>query len=297
MSQEHLKFPDFTPAQQKLQVELVEELKPFEGVRLTGDTYVKFLSTLKNCGGFWQVQTLHKHFKGMLDQTVTEGDLLNVSWLVAGNYSELFRDNVLQFGELNTLAWELAEVVDVNTVRKDQQLMQLFQFRILTGPLASQVITNYWSLKKTSYLATYRDEKNYGFGFSRSRINKKGEELSHCIFSHVRQFFKLRCYLLLDPERSNTLPYVKEVGHRNGTMGYNRKLIGRRDRSLQSCLKQLPNNPECYQCPYGLDHCELATHERTYKKGTCSGCGKLSFFDPTDISRCIVCVTQELKSR
>lgn len=275
---------------------LFNNLSPFQDKVLSGSTYNDFLETLLEVVPSGVLKTtLDNNFKYLLGSKLELTKINNLSFFIAGNIDVLVNRNIIVAAKIDSLAWAASQIIDVNTVKRNGSLMHSFQFRILTGPLASQVMTQYWSFKKTAYLAVYRNDHNVGFGFNRSKINSKGEQRNKLIFNDIRQFYGLRCFLLFDPSRSQELPYIAEVGHRPSTMEYNQSLLKARDRSVTDCLKGLSHNPECYRCPYGIDKCQIATHAKTYLKGTCPICNRLSFFDPQDTKKCVDCVIRELK--
>lgn len=275
---------------------LFDNLVSFQDKVLSGQTYDDFLEKiLFSVPSGVLKTTLDNNFKYLLGSTLEVTKINNLSFLIAGNLDALLNRHIISISRLDALDWAAAQIVDAKTVKRNNGLMHAFQFRILTGPLAAQVMTQYWSFKKTAYLAVYRNDKNIGFGFNRSKINSKGEQRNKLIFNDIRQFYGLRCFVLFDPSRSQELPYIAEVGHRPSTMEYNQKLLKARDRSVTDCIKGLKHNPECYRCPYGTDKCPIATHPKTYLKGNCPICNRLSFFDPQDVSQCVDCVLRELK--
>ena len=278
------------------QYELLYKLKDFDNTVLTGTHYDSFLETILEClPNSVLKKTLDNNFKYLLGKPIDINKITNLTYLIAGNLEALINSQIITTPIITEFSWAGAQIIDCSTQKKGNGLSHLIQFKILTGPLASQVMSQYWSFKKTAYLAVYRNDKNLGFGFNKSRINSKGDQRNKLIFNDLRQFYGLRCFVLFDPTRSQEVPYISEIGHKSSTMTYNQKLLRGRDRALTDCVKKIQSNPECYRCPYGVDRCMFATHSSTYLRGSCSVCKKTSFFDPKDLSMCVDCTIRELK--
>ena len=194
------------------------------------------------------------------------------------------------------MEWIPAQVCEVQTTKKLNQLVHELTFQSLAGSVVPRKLIQYWSLKKTYYLSTFRNDKNLGFGFNPSRINSRGEQKNNNLFLDIRQFYGLRCFLLLDPKKSQVDPFVTAIGHSYSTHSYNQRLLTGRDRTQTPCLKNL-NEVECHHCPYGTDRCQLATHAKTYKLGDCARCQNNSFFDPLETEHKELCINSVFEER
>lgn len=245
-------------------------------------------------------QTVHDSIKSLLKKELTEARLVATAWRMAANLSRLSEQQpVPEWNGQQFFEWVPMQVCGVQQVRQYGKLAYLFTFQSLGGTIVPLRMTQTWSPKKTSYLAVYRNVQGNGFGFGRSRINGRGEQQGRGLYRNVQQFYGLRCFLLLDPKRSQKEPFAIEIGHTGATMAHNKQLITERDRKQTPCRQGLVHQPECYACPYGLDRCALATHEATYRQGTCPRCAQFGFFDPLETEHpelCLACVYIERKT-
>ena len=279
----------------KRRTKLISSLNEFLSQRLEGDTFFVFVDRVQAAlpDGISR-NTIHHSVKYLLKKDLTPALLSEMSWRLAGNVNQLVGNKpVPQWTRQRNFEWIPAQVCEIQTVRKYKQLMHELVFQSLAGTIVPRKLCQSWSLKKTNYLATYRNDKGLGFGFGRSRINNRGEQTGQALFYDIRQFYGLRCFLLLDPQRSCPDPFAIEVGHTHATMAYNKQLIVARDRSRSPCLKGLPDTAECYHCPCGTDRCVLATHSRTYVPGLCPRCQIQGFVDPAELeyhNMCLNCV-------
>lgn len=279
---------------------LTAKTSDFLGHKLVAETYHAFVDRLHaNLPDLILRQTVHESVKHLLKKELTAELLFSVAWRLAGNLDKLLEQQpVSEWNGQKEFEWIPTQVCEVQTVRRFGQLVNLLTFQSLGGSVVPLQLTQTWSFKKTNYLAVYKNLSGYGFGFSRSRINGRGEQQCAGLYRNPSQFYGLRCFLLLDPARSQPDPFAIEVGHTNATTHYNKRLIEGRDRSRTPCIQGLSASLECYACPYGVDRCVLATHEATYSRGTCPKCECVGFFDPLEIehkSLCLTCVREERK--
>jgi hypothetical protein len=276
----------------KRRAKIIDNLTEFLGQKLEGDVFFVFVDRVQDAlpEGISRI-TVHNSVKHLLKKQLTPAQLMEMSWRLAGNINQLVGNHpVPQWTRQRNFEWIPAQVCEVQTVKKHKQLMHELVFQSLAGTIVPRKLTQSWSMKKTSYLATYRNDKRLGFGFGRSHINNRGEQTGHSLFYDVRQFYGMRCFLLLDPQRSHPEPFAIEVGHTHSTMTYNKQLIVARDRNRTACIKGLPDSQECYHCPLGTDKCVLATHLLTYTQGVCPRCKAQSFFDPAEIEHLNMCI-------
>lgn len=277
---------------------LTKGLTGFLGHRLSGATFHAFVDRLHQALPDNILRnTVHQSLIELLKQELTPQLLLDTCWRLAGNMEKLLdQQPVISWGIQRNYEWIPVQICDVYTTKKYKQLVHSLTFQSLAGTVVPLKLFQHWSIKKTTYLATFRNDKGLGFGFGRSHINSRGEQKGNSLFYDIRQFYGLRCFLLIDPKQSKTEPIAVEVGHSSATMVYNRNLISGRDRLQNKCIRGLPDTVECFHCPYGTDKCALATHEFSFKKGKCPRCTKDGFFDPAEIELpglCINCVREE----
>jgi hypothetical protein len=277
---------------------LSKTLTPFLGHKIVGPTFQSLVDEL--CRGLPHGilrDTVLSSVKSLLREELTADRAVATCWRLAGNIERL-KDHipVPEWSCQLEAEWVPAQITDTKVFRKSKRLEYRIQFLVLAGTATNVQLTQRWSHKKLQYLATYRDELGRGFGFGKHKLNKRGEELGKLLFMDVKQFFGLRCFLLLDPERSKDEPFATEIKSAGSTMAYNRELLRARDREYTPCVKGLPNKQECFNCPYGKDFCEYATHSISYRVGTCPRCDKQGFFDPADkmySSECLTCAYKQ----
>lgn len=279
---------------------LTAKSSDFLGHKLVAGTFQAFVDRLHaNLPGLVLRHTVHESVKHLLKKELTQDLLVDTAWRLAGNLEKLLEQQpVPKWNGQKEFEWIPAQVCEIQTVRRFGNLVNFLSFQSLAGSVVPLRLTQFWSFKKTNYLSVYKNSSGYGFGFSRSRINSRGEQQNTGLYRNPMQFYGLRCFLLLDPVRSQPDPFVIEVGHTSATTEYNKRLIEGRDRARTPCIKKFPNTLECYMCPIGVDRCVLATHEATYERKLCPKCACVSFFDPTEIEYpelCLTCSREERK--
>lgn len=268
---------------------------------MVAETFHSFVDTLhRELPNNILRDTVLNSVKSVLKKTLTDQMLHDTCWRLAGNLERLLDQKPVPVWSRQTeFEWIPAEICEVKTLKRFNRLENQIVFASLAGSIVPLQLVQFWSQRKTHYLATYRDQKGLGFGFSRSKINRRGEQVNRMLFYDVRQFYGLRCLLLLDPTRSKDDPYAFEIGHSSSLMKYNRDLLFYRDRLSNPCVRGLPDSQECFTCPFGTDKCYLATHPVTYTTGECPRCGAKGFFDPAEqdhVGICVNCVREERKS-
>tara|TARA_R110002051_G_scaffold61354_3_gene112512 strand:+ start:28585 stop:29517 length:933 start_codon:yes stop_codon:yes gene_type:complete len=280
---------------------LAESLTQFLGRRLVGPSFHAFVDGLHAglpAGSNVLRTTLLNSVTDVLKRELSSELLINTCWRIAGNMEKLKdQESAGVWWHQKEFEWVPVRIVEAQTEKKSRGgLHNMFVFQALAGTAASMKFAQGWSLRKTRYLATFKDQKGNGFGFGRSRVNARGEQKGRLLLHDTRQFYGLRCFLLIDPNESKREPVSVEVGHSSATTAFNRDLLSQRDREESPCIKNL-GQFECYHCPYGEDNCNLATHPVTYEVGQCDKCGKRAFFDIADIEYENVCITCAYEKR
>jgi hypothetical protein len=274
---------------------LSSALTQFLGRTMVGADFQAFVDALHNKLTVSSVPVLREvvknSVKDVLKKNLTEDLLRNVCWRIAGNLSKLRAQEPAPEWTIQwETEWVIAQISSVYTVGRGRKVSHNLTFEIQSGSPTLQKINQKWSAKKIKYLAKHRNDKQLGFGFGRSRTNSKGEQLGTLLLQDVRQFYGLRCWLLIDAALSTEEPFAVEVGHTSSTMGYNRDLLKLRDRSHTACSKGLPSSQECHMCPYGRDKCKAATHAQSYVLKQCKLCEAKQFFDKEDLEFPEYCV-------
>ena len=277
---------------------LTSELTQFLDHKMVAETFQAFVDALHaNLPKNILRVTVLNSVKGLLKKTLTEKLLFDTCWRLAGNMSTLLSQTPVPVWTRQVeFEWVPVEICEAAVVKRHQRTQSMFVFQSLAGTIVPLKMVQHWSFKKTRYLASYTDEKGYGFGFGRHRMNRRGEKMGRRLYYDVRQFYGLQCLLLLDPTRSQGDPVAVEIGHTGAMSQHNRILTSRRDRLENPCLKGFDDSHECYSCPYGTDQCEIATHPLTYVVGVCPRCSVKGFFDPAEVDHpgiCVKCVLEE----
>lgn len=274
---------------------LTGALTGYLGHKLTEGQYESFKHTLIEAlpQGI-PVTAIENSIKNLAGKTLSDKDLLNFCWRIAANMDSLWNSQpVLEWVYQKDFEWVPVEIAEIYVVKFNGKIKNQLIFQSLAGSIAPKTLIQYWSFEKTSYLATFRDDKNNGFGFSRSRLNKRGDQTGRNLFLDYRQYGGLRCFLLIDPYKSKiqNAPVAIEVGHNGATTSYNTNLIVKRNRLINPCLKGYGHDIECFHCPYGSDKCEIATHPRTYSMIKCKDCNKPYYCDSGDNLYGTICIS------
>lgn len=268
---------------------------------MVAETFHSFIDALhRNLPDNILRETVQNSVKSVLKKHLTDDMLYETCWRLAGNTERLLDQKpVPKWTRQTEFEWIPVEICETQTVKRFHRLENQITFEALAGSIVPRKLVQFWSRRKTHYLATYRDEKGLGFGFGRSKVNSRGDQTGRMLFYDVRQFYGLRCLLLLDPEKSKDDPAAIEVGHASSLMGHNRKLLIARDRLQTPCVRGLSDTQECFKCPYGRDKCPYATHPVSYVIRNCPRCGPKKFFDPAEIDHpdiCVNCVHEERRT-
>ena len=237
--------------------------------------------------------SVRNSIKSLTGKVLTDSLLLELCWRIAANVDTLWVGKpVIDWTFQSKFEWIPACIDEIHVVKQDGNLKHRLVFQSLAGSIVPYKLVQNWSFEKTTYLAVFKDSRGLGFGFNRSKINKRGENTAKRLFWDYRQCVGLRCFLLLDPVKSKARnePVATEIGHNSSTMSYNKGLIKKRDRGITPCFHRLSDDIECHNCPYGSDRCEMATHPRTYTVSVCKQCTVRSYHDSGDRLHPDVCV-------
>jgi len=240
-------------------------------------------------------EVIENSLKATLNKTWDKQLIFQTAWRLAANLDKLLEHKPVPafMGQFDP-EWVPAQIVAVTDDHNHGKFKHKFQFQVLAGSLAGMKIFQSWSVNKTYYLATYRTNNKLGFGFGRSKFNKKGEQLGSLLFYHANQYFGLRCYVLVEGDKLFQ-PVIKEIAFSSSTFTYNRKLITARDREKTDCKLKLPQNPECHNCPFGVDRCDIAVRPITLQSLVCPNCKQKGFSNPADFDYpglCMNCVKE-----
>jgi len=279
---------------------MIQRLNFLLGKKLTGEDFHLFMDALVlELPDYILRDTIQNSVKSLVNNVLTEELLKETCWRLAGNVEQLLEQKpVASWVSQTAYEWVPVQICEVQVRRHGRKLGVQLVFQSLAGSIVPRKLVQVWSFKKLRYLASFRNLKGYGFGFRRSSIDSRGQQRNKRLFEHASQFYGLRCFILLDPKRSDVEPRGFELGHNSATTKHNTMILDARDRAQTPCIKKLEGQPSCYVCPFGTDRCVLAVRRLTLKRGTCSKCKKLGLFDPEEaefLSMCVSCVEEARK--
>jgi hypothetical protein len=283
----------------RLRDKLEFHLLNFLGHTLVRDTFRQFVDEMHKLlqNGILR-STVETSLQALLKVELTGPLLHKYCWLLAGNIKQLQESKPVFLWERQLeYEWVPMRVCTTNLTTRNREIRNLFTFECLAGSLASVRFTQEWSNKKTRYLASYRNEKGRGFGFGRSRINSRGEQQGQLLFRDFRQFYNLRFFGLIDPNKSKDGPYLEEIGHSTATMKYNIELTKNRLRRHSPCIRGFPKTLDCLDCYLGADQCSRATHPLTMVVKDCHSCSSRSLFDPAETDYPTKCANCALNTK
>jgi len=225
--------------------------------------------------------------------TLTDDVLFSTCWRLSSSVDRLKLGQAVPawFAQTSN-EWVLCSVVDVFPHKKATEHGVLISFEAITGSPVGMRVTQFWSLRKTGYLAHNKMEgTGYSFGFAYSR---NGQPDNVYEYDDARQLYGLRLFMLAVPSHDRDLK-LTQVAHTSATMSFNRDILKKRRRELGhfKCPMKYPLNILCHQCPVGRDRCLVACHSSTYIPGNCTKCGKSGvFIDPLQFpeAKAAICV-------
>jgi hypothetical protein len=280
---------------------LLTTVRSYHGLRPKANKFEAFVSdiadTLPRKVGWEVVFESVRHLAG---QQLTKEVLSETSLRLAGNVERLMQQRTVAPWEGQKFPeWVSARITKVKLRRggrKGKQLGHEFVFNVVGGTSASLEIIKWWSPSRQRHVATFKNDKGYGFKFARRRSSRM-DAVPKNEFHHAAQFVKLRCLLLIEPKLCDEEgPDFKEVAFTSAMANWNQEIHRRRSRLTEKyrCPLNFGSNVLCYHCPIGLDKCSAAVHAVTYEHKQCDRCGENSFHDPADRVHhiCVSCVDQ-----
>lgn len=246
-------------------------------------------------------QSVEESVEDLLGTRATGDVLRQTAWRLAGNLESLRNGVAVRVWQYQAYPeWVPAQIVRVRFIRGGRRGTELgheFSFRILAGSPAGVLTTQWWSRRKTAFLARYRNERMQGFAFLRMSYGETDDSPAF-LYRDPRQLAQLRCLLFLERQLSDTQPGFRELGFSSSLHDWNRSIHERRARRLPEtlCPFQLPKEYACHVCPFGWDQCRAAVHALTFEYRQCAECGDAeAAFNPEDGSKyCITCCEQRV---
>ena len=268
-------------------------------VPLVGDVFVSLVGQVKMAlPVVVTLETVTSCLSAYMGKSLSAVDRRIIAKRLAGNLPQLvLQQSVLSWCYVTKPEWVLATIAEVTVVRRKSQLVNRLVFDAITGSCAGYDLMAFWSFKKFNFLATLLDKDGHGFGLTRPRLNKLGDDRSNYTYSSYIQLSGMHCFLLLDPRRSHLYPEFYTIGHGSGTMRYNRQLLAARVRNRSPCVLNSKISYDCYSCSMGRDRCDFAIREKTCIKSVCQRCKADSLLDPSDPDYSHLCLSCARKAK
>lgn len=250
--------------------------------------------------------TLAESLRSLVGTRVTGVQLDAACWRMLGNQKLLLNHKfVTPWRRQTHNEWVPVQVTNVRLTRGGRQGAELgheFTFQVLAGTPCSLTIQQWWSYRKSRYMALRRDSQGpSGWGFSRQRSQRDDAVPPKYPYRDARQFLTLRCYVLIEPDLCDTEPNFYHLSFNSGTREWNReqqKYRAKVDPGYECPFDYTPAE-SCHLCPIGLDQCRAATHLQTYdfRSQPCPGCQQLEQpFDPArpNVKVCVQCAENKV---
>ena len=240
----------------------------------------------------------HECLRGFAGVKLTGETLLHICWRFAGNKKQIYKGHIKPWSGQFEYEWAPAVIVRARLSRggkKGRELGHDMTFRIMGGTPAGMLVRQWWSNRKCYFMAFYKDEKGYGFGFTKVRSNKSTAAATVYPYTDARLFVTLRCILLMDPELSDSEPVFSKIVATSATTQYNRQQHRRRARRepQYACPRKFPLKVSCASCPVGYVECPAAVHRELFKLKVCKQCGEKEFHDPEEhLKMCVGCAKE-----
>jgi hypothetical protein len=276
---------------------MVNRLLPrYRDRRLKGDDFDEFVEhVLESLPKGISRKTLLDSIRHLVGQKLTAHLLDETCWRLAGNVKRLKQTRaVAPWTGQKHPEWVPVQIQKVRLQlggRRGTEIGHEVSFRVVAGTSCPLIITQWWSRKKSRYLAQFKDEQGNGFGFIRAWPNQP----TPYEFKDPKQLVTLRCLLLIEPKLCDSEgPNFHEIAHSSGTTKWNKEQQKFRARleAPYLCCKEMPADIPCHQCPVGLDTCRASTHARTHEWRVCPQCKEEAWHDPADKIHgiCVGCV-------
>lgn len=265
----------------------------FVGKTISGDTFASFVESVKTTlPSSVSTRTARKSLTHALGTEWSDKNAEETAYRLAGNLKRLCAGEPCKpWSYQKDPEWCLAKCVGVKIGDQEHSFDYQIRFELLTGSPAPETVTHDLSRRALRYVATARNLKKQGFGFGRSRVNRRGEQTGKNLFHNARQLFGLYCVILLRPGGPGEDLKVQQISHTSSTTAVNAELHEGRDRLRSPCKKGYGKDQECYNCIVGVDYCDLAVRPTTFREGFCGECGlRKKLFDPEDTRKPAMCV-------
>lgn len=229
----------------------------------------------------------------------TKERMFQACWRLAGNLPTLLEAKpVHPWNSQRSVETVPVQILEVNLTKHLGVLTYSMLFQFLAGSPCPTRVHQYWSRKKTAFMARRRDDSGYGFMFSRG-VGNRSKRIAKYPYVDARQLTGMRCLVVVDPAISDEGPNFQELRFTSMLSSHNRELLKKRLRADTgyTCPEGFDRLQLCHTCYIGQDKCSAACHPTTYKVDFCNQCEQQSYFDPQSLSgHCVNC-TAELRKR
>lgn len=137
--------------------------------------------------------------------------------------------------------------------------------KILAGSPASITVRQRWSVKRCRVIARDLGFRNFG---------RRRNDPPPFPFATVEELTSMRWEMMVEPDLSDTEPYLSKTRTRPALQDWNRNLLKMRTRKGFDCLVGHPINFPCSQCAVGYLTCPAGTHRDDWKVKHCQECGE-----------------------
>jgi len=271
-------------------------LRGFRGQRVKGNEFERLVDLVHHdLPGKMDREPVYESLTSLAGNLLTVGVLWEVACRLAGNVERLRSHVVPVWRKQHFDEWVPAQVSWVRLKKggkKGREVGHDLAFEILAGTPAGHTARQWWSKRKSYYLAYHRDKQGNGFAFTRPTRAVIGATPSASPFEDPKLFTTLRCLVLVEKERSIEEPDFREVAFSSAMTTHNRLQHKRRARqkNIFECPEGYDEDYPCLDCWVGYENCPAAVHPYDYQRRECPGCKKETWHNPAAPGKlCVAC--------
>lgn len=218
---------------------------------------------------------LRDFFRSYVGRRITDEELRQAAWQIAGNASSFAAGNSLARVTINSLSavgWTPVELLRLWPLRRGKHLLCEIKVVALAGAAAGMEIDTYWSQKFIPVVALH-------VGFT-PRYKKRP-------LQDPAELVGLWFYTKFKPNPAGDGVTIEGLECPSVCLQHNREIIDIR-RRLQPCPNRFTH--ACSRCAAGRDRCIAATHRVSYRLDVCSICkNRGPIDDECSSTTCIHC--------
>jgi hypothetical protein len=255
----NIRLSSFLAAEKKLWI----VFRSFEGQKITADNLELLTSDVLEGLNGASVNAVRRTLTGLVGKTVDLKLAKYLSIRFAGNAKKFKECESIpvEFVYMPPSEWFLVRIDDVFKAAKSKKNEDIFKMTVCSGLPAGETLTQVWSSAKQFFLAKFKDDRGYGFGFSKSRLDRAGDEKNAGVFYSPRQFVGLFFFGLLAINTFDNELKLDKLAHSSMSWAHNRELIKLRDRKHAPCIKKPTLQLNCCHCPISYRICKLSTKD------------------------------------